>query len=118
MSIQSWFSLDETSVDQTEFTRLWVVATATYGVGDMVTTIALLKFSEAVAEGNVVVRVLTDAFGQSGLITLKLAVFLACIATSVDAAKRDDPLLYYLPPAVLAIVGAFTTAWNIRLMLG
>lgn len=118
MALQFWLSLDDTSVDQTEFTHLWAVAIATYGVGDVVTTIALMRFSETVVEANAIIRAATEAFGQSGLVTLKIAVFLMCIWLSVDAANREDRVLYYLPPVTLAFVGAFTTALNIRLMIG
>lgn len=118
MAFRSWLSLDGTSVDQTEFTQLWTIAVATYGVGDVVTTVALMEFSETVVEANAIIRAATDAFGQSGLVTLKIAVFLMCISLSVDAANREDRLLYYLPPVALAFVGAFTTALNIRLMIG
>lgn len=118
MVLGDWFSLDGTGVDRTEFTQLWTVAAATYGVGDVVTTIALLWYSETVVEANVLVRLATDAFGRSGLVGLKIAVFLVCIALSVDGARRGDRLLYYLPPVALALVGAFTTALNIRLMMG
>ncbi|MEF8801729.1 MAG: hypothetical protein V5A38_10930 [Halolamina sp.] len=118
MALHPWLSLDGTSVDQTEFTRLWIIAVATYGVGDVVTTVALMEFSKTVVEANGIIRAAIDAFGQPGLVSLKIAVFLMCISLSVDAANREDGLLYYLPPVALAVVGAFTTALNIRLMYG
>ena len=104
--------------DEREFRRLWLLAAATYGVGDIVTTIALVQFSTALQEGNSLLRLAFQQFGPAALVTLKLAILLACIAVSVDAARRDDRLLYYLPPALLAIVGAFTTVYNLRLLVG
>lgn len=118
MGLRTWLSLEGTAVSEREFTRLWTIAAATYGVGDIVTTIALRQFSPTVSEANIVVRMVTELFGQSGFVGLKLGVFLACILLSVHAAKNEDRFLYYLPPVVLSAVGAFTTALNIRLMLG
>ena len=118
MALPARFTLDETSVDRLEFTRLWTIAAATYGVGDVVTTIALLEFSDSVREANVIVRATTELFGQPGFVALKIAVFVACILISVDGANADDRLLYYLPPVVLALFGAFTTSLNLRLLLG
>lgn len=118
MGLGTWLSLDETVVSEREFTQLWTIAAATYGVGDIVTTVALIQFSSTVSEANFVVRTVTEAFGQSGFVALKFGVFLVCILLSVDAANNGDRLLYYLPPVVLSFIGAFTTALNIRLMLG
>ena len=118
MVLRSRLTLDGSDVDSVEFTRLWTIAAATYGVGDVVTTIALLEFSTTVREANVIVRTTTELFGRSGFVGLKIGVFVACILLSVDAAKRGDRLLYYLPPVVLALFGAFTTSLNLRLLLG
>jgi hypothetical protein len=118
MELPAWTSLRNTAVDRAEFTRLWLVASATYGVGDVVTTIALLEFSTTVREANAIVRASVDLFGQPGFVALKIAVFLACIFISVNGANTEDRLLYYLPPVVLALFGAFTTSLNIRLLLG
>jgi hypothetical protein len=117
MAARDWLHLDA-AFDEQEFRRLWLVAVATYGVGDVVTTIALAQFSTALAEGNTALRAALDGFGQGGLVALKLGVLLACLAVSVDAARRGDRVLYYLPPALLAVVGAFTTAYNLRLLVG
>jgi len=111
-------SLAETPYDAAEFSRLWVVATATYGVGDIVTTIALVRYSVSVSEANALLRTVIDAFGLWGLIGLKLVAFFACLAISLAGAGDDDPLLYYGPPTMLALVGAFTTAYNLRLLVG
>lgn len=102
-----------------EFYALWTLATATYGVGDVVTTVALLYFDAAVGEANLLVRMAVEAFGLAGLVGLKIAVLLACLGVQVYAmADTDDPVVAYAPPAVLAVVGAFTTAFNVRLLLG
>jgi hypothetical protein len=111
-------SLDETPYDADEFSRLWIVATTTYGVGDVVTTIALVRYSAAVSEANALLRTAIDAFGLWGLVGLKLLAFFVCLAISLAGAGDDDPLLYYGPPAMLALVGAFTTVYNLRLLIG
>jgi len=111
-------SLAETPYDPTEFSRLWFVATTTYGVGDVVTTIALVRFSASVSEANALLRTALDAFGLWGLVGIKLFAFFVCLGVSLAGARDADPLLYYGPPTILALVGAFTTAYNVRLLLG
>lgn len=102
-----------------EFYWLWILATTTYGVGDVVTTVALLYFEASVGEANVLVRAAVDNFGLAGLVGLKLAVLVLCLGVQVYAmADTDDWVVLYAPPAVLAVVGAFTTAFNLRLLLG
>lgn len=118
MAVRRWLELEGTPFDEREFTRVWLVATATYGVGDVVTTMALFRFSATVYESNALLRRALETFGQAGLVGLKLAVFLVSLAVSVYAARRADRFLFYLPPVVLAVVGAFTTAFNVRLLLG
>ncbi|AZH26474.1 hypothetical protein [Haloplanus aerogenes] len=111
-------SLEETPFDPAEFSWLWFVSAATYGVGDIVTTLALVGYDDAVAEGNVLLRMAIEAFGLSGLVGLKLLAFFVCLAISLHGARDADSALYYGPPAMLAIVGAFTTAYNLRLLIG
>jgi len=101
-----------------EFARLWLIATTTYVVGDSVTTLAIVHHSRRVAEGNMAVAAAIDAFGGAGLIGLKLVAMLFGIAVSLYAIREQDRLLYYTPPVFLAVVGAFATAYNFRLLLG
>lgn len=112
------FSLDGTGFHEREFIRLWLLATGAFGVGDTVTTIALIRYSETVVEGNPVLRVAVEQFGQMGLVGLKLFAFFACLALCLDAARAEDKLWYYAPPVVLTLAGCFTTVYNIRLMIG
>jgi len=114
----STVSLDETPFDPAEFSWLWLVSAATYGVGDVVTTIALVGYDDAVAEGNALLRMAIESFGLSGLVGLKLIAFFVCLAISLHGARDADSALYYGPPAMLAVVGAFTTAYNLRLLIG
>ena len=111
-------SLDGTPFDSTEFSRLWFLAALTYGVGDIVTTLALVGYSASVNEGNVLLRAAIESFGLWGLIGMKLLAFLFCLVISLYGARDDDSALYYGPPAMLALVGAFTTVYNLRLLIG
>lgn len=115
---RSWLTLEGTPFTEGEFSRLWLLATATYGVGDIVTTTALIHFSAAVNEANVLVRLAVESSGQAGLVGLKLAVLLTCLGISLSAANEEDAFSYYLPPLVLSVVGAFVTTYNVRLLLG
>lgn len=99
-----------------EFYWLWIAATATYGVGDVVSTIAFLRYVPAVEEGNPVVVLALDAFGLAGLVGLKIAVYLVMLWISVYGAREGDGLLYYFPPVLLTVVGTFLTVSNVRLM--
>jgi len=110
-------SLEETPLGPGEITRLWFLATLTYGVGDVVTTVALFR-APWVREGNGLLLAAMEAFGQAGLVGAKLVVFGLCLGISLWSAQAGDRFGYYLPPAVLAVAGAFTTAFNLRLLVG
>ncbi|WP_049982384.1 hypothetical protein [Halorubrum sp. BV1] len=99
-----------------EFYSLWIAATTTYGVGDIVSTIAFLRYVPAVDEANPVVAVAVDAFGLAGLVALKLVVYLAMLRISVQGAREGDTHLYYFPPVFLTLVGTLLTASNLRLL--
>jgi hypothetical protein len=102
----------------TEFARLWLIATATYVVGDSVTTLAIINHSPTVVEANAAMAAAVAAFGEAGLIALKMAAMLFGIGVSIYASRESDRLLYYTPPVFLAVVGGFATAYNLRLLLG
>lgn len=120
MAVQNgdgWLTLEGTEFQPREFSRLWFLAAATYGVGDIVTTVALIWFSATVREANPLVRAAAEAFGPGGLAALKLVTFLVCIGVSLQAANTDgDRLLYYGPPLTLTLLGAFVTVHNLRLL--
>jgi len=104
--------------DDAEFVRLWLVALATYGVGDVLTTLVLLEGSSQVNELNALLQSVVGAYGAAGLVAVKVTAYVVAIAVSVYGDRVDDPVLYYLPPAFLAVVGAFAAAFNLRLLLG
>ena len=100
-----------------EFYWLWIFATLGYGVGDIVTTLALIDYHPLVQEGNVLVQWLYSEWGMMGFVSGKLIVFSTCFIVSYLALKTwRDRFLYYLPPLVLTIFGGFVTGYNIYLM--
>lgn len=105
-------------IERTEFTALWLIAVATYGVGDILTTLSLFYYSPTVSEGNALIAAVMHAHGPLGLVVLKLLAFGGCLFVALYAASERERLLYYATPTIVAIAGAFATAWNIRLMLG
>lgn len=88
----------------------------TYGVGDIVSTIAFLEYVPTVEEANPVVALALDAVGLSGLVVLKIVVYLVMVWISVSGARDGDALLYYFPPVLLTVVGTYLTASNVRLL--
>lgn len=121
MAIRSWLDLRGTPYydRQDEFYWLWIIATATYGVGDVVTTIALVYYHPLTTEANPVLRWAMSTFGLGGLLGVKLGIFLVFIGVSLVLARRGyDPLLYSAPPAILAALGGYLTVFNLVVMAG
>ncbi len=113
-----WWTFEGVSFTPESFSRVWLMALAAYGVGDIVTTIALVWFSPLYVEANPVIAGAIALFGGGGFLALKLLVFYGCIGISLwGGVLDDDPLLFYGPPVVLGIVGLLTTAHNVALML-
>jgi len=109
---------DASLFDEVSFSRMWLLAVATYGVGDVVTTIALVYFSPLHTEANPVIRQAIMAFGGGGFLGLKLLVIYACIGISLWAGVGDeDRLMFYAPPILLALVGLYTTVHNLGILL-
>lgn len=113
----NWLSFENTSFDEVSFSRVWLLALTTYGVGDVVTTIALVYFSDLHTEANPVIRQAIMAFGGGGFLGLKLLIIYVCIGVSLWAGVGDDDrLMFYAPPLLLALVGAYTTIHNLDLL--
>jgi len=113
----NWLNFEDSPFSEVSFSRVWLLAAATYGVGDVVTTIALVWFSELTTEANPVIREAVVAFGGGGFLALKLLVLYACIGISIWAGKgEDDRLMFYGPPLLLTIVGLYTTASNLNIL--
>lgn len=113
-----WVTLEGVSFSPASFSWAWLFALAAYGVGDVVTTIALVWFSPFHVEANPVIAAAIGAFGGGGFLAVKLLVFYACIGVSLWAgALEDDALLFYGPPVMLGILGFLVTAFNFALLL-
>ena len=114
-----WLTLEGSHFSVDGFSSLWLLAAGTYGVGDVVTTIAIVWFSPSFTEANPVVRLAIEAFGGGGFLGLKLLVFYCCIGISLwGGVLDDDPLLFYGPPAALTLFGVVVTATNLGLLFG
>lgn len=115
MTVGEWLSLDGTHFegDERRFRLAWLLAAATYGVGDIVTTVAIIFFDPSIQEANPFMRAAANALGSLGVVPLKLAVFLAFIAVSVYLARNGEEWLSYAPPAVLTLSGTLVTVHNL-----
>lgn len=101
----------------TEFYVLWGLAVATYGIGDIATTIVIVYFSPNLGEGNVLVHEVLSLLGVPGFLLLKLAIFGAGILISWKAVTRGSLLFYYAPPIGMILFGAYATLVNLALIL-
>ncbi|MFB6188829.1 MAG: hypothetical protein ABEI57_03000 [Halapricum sp.] len=112
-----WLTLAQPEFDVESFSIVWLLAVATYGVGDVVTTIAIVWFLPLYAEANPLIHFAVSLFGGGGFLAVKLLVFYGVLAISLWAGFQGrDKLMFYGPPIVLALVGLFTTVHNLALM--
>jgi hypothetical protein len=112
-----WLTLDGSPFGVDGFSSMWFLAAATYGVGDIVTTIAIVYFSPTLTEANPAIRWAIINFGGGGFLGLKLLVLYACIGISLWGGVLDeDPLLFYGPPALLTVIGVLITGMNLSLL--
>ncbi|KTG08669.1 hypothetical protein AUR64_18560 [Haloprofundus marisrubri] len=116
MNARAWLTLDGTPVTERRFYWVWFAAATGYGVGDVVTTVAIVAFASGVVEGNPVMASAVETFGLAGLVGLKLAVFGLCLAISQYAARLGEPLFPYVLPGLLSLVGVGLTGYNIWLL--
>lgn len=99
-----------------QFYVLWAIALLTYGLGDTLSTLAIITAPD-LKEANILIQFIVTHYGQAGLIGLKTAVFVGCFAISTYGASGErDAVLYYLPTILLGAVGAFTTIFNLGLL--
>ena len=115
----NWLTLEGSPFSVDGFSRMWLLAVATYGVGDVVTTIAIVYFTPALTEANPAIRFAIETFGGGGFLGLKLLVLYACIGISLwGGVLDDDPVLFYGPPVVLTVFGVVVTGMNLGLLFG
>lgn len=115
----NWYTLEHSPFDVDSLWTVWLVALATYGVGDVVTTIAIIWFLPLYTEANPLVQFAVETFGGGGFLALKLLVFYVVLGISLWAGVPErDRLMFYGPPLLLAVVGLLTTGHNLALMFG
>lgn len=85
----------------------WVAAIIWYGIGDTITTMGGLWYTEA-AEIGPVAGPAIGAFGAVGLIAIKVALF---SIGGLIAAQLSRPTRVAIPVALM-LVGAVVTTWN------
>jgi hypothetical protein len=112
----SWSPVGEVSVPTAPVVRVWMLALATYGVGDGVTTAALVWASPLHREANPVVSAAIDSFGGSGLVGLKILAIGVCLAISYWGRTDDDRFTVLVPPVTLVLTGTATTLVNLSLL--
>lgn len=112
-----WLHFEGSPFDEETFRNLWLLALATYGVGDIVTTITIVYFSRLHVEANPIVNLAIDAFGGGGFLGMKLLVLYICLGVSIWAGRlENDRVLFYGPPLLLTFVGLLITGLNLGLL--
>lgn len=101
-----------------EFYGLWFLAAATYGFGDIVSTLLAVVTGPGIVESNPVVAGVLAAFGIPGFLAVKFAILVALLWISVGGARSEDRLSYYWPPVVATLLGGALTGWNLWLLYG
>ena len=101
-----------------EFYGLWFLAAATYGFGDIVSTLLAVVTGPGIVESNPIVAGVLANFGIPGFLAVKFAILAALLWISVDGARSEDRFSYYWPPVVAAVLGGALTGWNLWLLYG
>lgn len=99
-----------------KFYGLWFLATLSYGVGDIFSTVYVIEFT-GIQEANPVIETLLTNFGMGGFYLFKLLVFFVLVSISVQGARTKDRFSYYWPPLLATILGIGLTVWNVSLIL-
>ncbi len=118
--IRRSFSLEGTVLEDHEsaFYWLWIFATTTYGVGDLLTTMVIWYF-DGLTELNALVAAALSTSGRPGLVALKLLVIVATIGLQVAVLRSEDPDWVSIlgPPILLGMIGLAVTTYNLWLLL-
>ncbi|MFC7177012.1 hypothetical protein [Halosegnis marinus] len=92
--------------------RLWLLALASYGLGDLATTLVGLAAGRG-AEAGPLAAGLLGRYGLAGIVLLKLgslAVFALLWRVAPNPGRVAIPL-------ALSVVGVGVTAWNVFVLL-
>lgn len=100
------------------FYALWAFAIATYGIGDLVSTLVALLFVPGLFEGNPIILAVLQRYGIPGFVGIKIVVFAGALWMGIRGARDGDWVEYYVPPVVVGIVGTALTVWNTLLITG
>jgi CheY-like chemotaxis protein len=101
-----------------EFYGLWFLAAATYGIGDIVSTVLAVFADPGLVESNPVVSIVLAEYGVLGFLIVKFMIIVTLLWISVDGARSSDRFTYYWPPVVATAVGIALTGWNLWLLYG
>jgi len=100
------------------FYGLWFLAAATYGFGDIVSTLLAVVTAPGIVESNPVVAAVLANYGIPGFLAVKFAILIVLVGISVGGARDDDQFTYYWPPVVATLLGTGLTGWNLWLLYG
>ena len=104
--------------DSAGFYGLWFLAAATYGFGDIVSTLLAVVTSPGIVESNPIVAGVLANYGIPGFLVVKFAILLVLVWISVGGARDGDRFTYYWPPIVATLLGTGLTGWNLWLLYG
>lgn len=104
--------------DSAAFYGLWFLAAATYGFGDIVSTLLAVVTAPGIVESNPVVATVLANYGIPGFLAVKFGILVVLVWISVGGARDDDRFTYYWPPVVATMLGTGLTGWNLWLLYG
>lgn len=104
--------------DSAVFYGLWFLAAATYGFGDIVSTLLAVVTAPGIVESNPIVAGVLANYGIPGFLAVKLAILVVLVWISIGGARDDDRFTYYWPPVVATVLGTGLTGWNLWLLYG
>ncbi|TQR22209.1 hypothetical protein C9J85_07040 [Haloferax sp. wsp5] len=96
--------LEDTPFEAREFSLLWLIALATYGVGDIVTTLTILYYERRFDEANALL-VASRTFGGGGFLGLELLVIYLSRPGIWGGVLEEDRAALLGPPALLTVLG-------------
>lgn len=104
--------------DSAGFYGLWFLAAATYGFGDIISTLLAVVTAPGIVESNPIVAGVLANYGIPGFLVVKFAILLVLVWISVGGARDGDRFTYYWPPVVATVLGTGLTGWNLWLLYG